>query len=112
MARRLRGIAGRAGPEHLRSAAPEQITRGQSLYGQNCSRCHRLEYAANPGILPDLRFSAKETLTDVFSAIVYDGAYASAKGMPAFKDVLSKDDVEAIRAYIVTESKKLGPAVP
>jgi mono/diheme cytochrome c family protein len=100
------------GHEIALSTSPAQLANGQKLYIQNCISCHSMAYAHNPGILPDLRLSLKETLTDIFPAIVYDGAYAAAKGMPSFKDVLSKDDVESIRAYIVTESKKLAASAP
>lgn len=94
------------------SPTPEQLARGRRLYAEACIRCHGLADPKYPGSLPDLRFSLKETLTDLFHPIVYDGAYAAAKGMPAFKADLTRDDVEAIRAYIVTESRKLAAAAP
>lgn len=95
------------GREILLSATPEQLARGRKLYADACVRCHALGDPKYPASLPDLRFSLKETLTDLFQPIVYDGAYATAKGMPAFKSDLTRDDVEAIRAFIITESRKL-----
>ena len=94
------------------SATPEQIARGQTLFTKSCIRCHNPQFAPNSGIVPDLRSSTKETLTVLFSPIVYDGVFAGAKGMPSFKDVLSQDDVESIRSYIVSESKKLAESAP
>jgi PQQ-dependent dehydrogenase (methanol/ethanol family) len=88
----------------------EQIAQGQKLFNLNCARCHNERFPNNPGILPDLRLSAKETLTFLFSSIVRDGIYAKAKGMPSFKDMLSDEEVEYIRAYIISASRKLaGP---
>jgi quinohemoprotein ethanol dehydrogenase len=94
------------------AATSAQVDRGRGLFSQHCGSCHTMNYPQYPGILPDLRFSLPETLTEHFAAIVHDGAYAATKGMPAFKALLSCDDVEAIRAFIVTESKKLPASSP
>ncbi len=40
---------------------------------------------------------------DQFDSVVLDGALAD-NGMASFKDVLSKDDAAAIKAYILDQS--------
>jgi quinohemoprotein ethanol dehydrogenase len=82
-------------------ATPEAITRGEKQFNRVCGYCHW-----QGGIIPDLRYTAPE-IHQVFDQIVLKGLFASAKGMPAFNDLLSASDVEDIRAYILSESKKL-----
>ncbi len=81
-------------------ATPPQIANGEVLYNRYCSRCHEL----GRGVLPDLR-TLSAGLHAAFYDIVLDGALA-AKGMARWDDVLSRDDAEAIHAYIVDESWK------
>lgn len=80
----------------------QQITAGASLYGRNCSICHGI-YAISGGVLPDLRHSAMIATAEPFQSVVLDGALL-ANGMASFSEVLSVDDAEAIRAYIVRQA--------
>lgn len=61
--------------------------------------------AINAGGAPDLR---RSTLLDALPAVLLEGALVPA-GMPSFRKYLTRDDVDALQAYlqdraIVTES--------
>ncbi|MBI3676024.1 MAG: PQQ-dependent dehydrogenase, methanol/ethanol family [Proteobacteria bacterium] len=77
------------------------IEKGFKLYHRTCLVCHGF-YAQSEGEVPDLRLAPRE-IWDQYDSVVLDGALA-ANGMASFKDVLSKDDVAAIRAYILQQS--------
>ena len=79
------------------TASAEVIAHGADIYGQNCVQCHNNRL----GTFPDLRVSAALANPDLFKAIVLDGARA-ANGMVSFAEVLSPEDAEATRAYIIT----------
>ena len=72
-----------------------QLETGELLYNRYCVRCH----VFGRGVLPDLRRMAPGT-QEIFNEIVRNGAYVG-KGMARWDDVLSRDDVEAVHAYIV-----------
>ncbi|MBN9569611.1 MAG: hypothetical protein J0H30_00800, partial [Alphaproteobacteria bacterium] len=57
------------------------------------------------GEVPDLRAVPPE-IWGQYDAIVLDGAMES-NGMASFKDILNKNDVAAIRAYVLDEAHKL-----
>ena len=75
------------------------IAAGSSLYGKNCALCHGVA-AISGGVLPDLRRSAMLGSAEAFNSVVIDGAFVD-KGMAGWGEVLSDDDAEAIRAFIV-----------
>ena len=88
------------------------IDRGEHLFGQYCGVCHGGK-AISGGVIPDLRASSFLG-NDVFYNIVLDGVLKS-EGMVSFKDALTRDDVTAIRNYIIhraNEDKTAGPALP
>ncbi|MCC7413805.1 MAG: PQQ-dependent dehydrogenase, methanol/ethanol family [Gammaproteobacteria bacterium] len=78
-------------------ATSEQVERGRKLYVGHCGACHGM-YGSTP-LLPDLRrlTPAKHAL---FEAIVYAGMLEG-NGMAGFSDLLSRDDVRAVHAYVV-----------
>ena len=84
-----------------------QVGRGQTLYVENCARCHS-DYEA-PGGYPNLWKMTPET-HDAFIRILADGIYSDA-GMASFKDVLSPKDMAAIHAYLA-EPVKVQPKAP
>ncbi|MEI9887713.1 MAG: hypothetical protein WDN08_14665 [Rhizomicrobium sp.] len=57
------------------------------------------------GEVPDLRMPSPEVWSQ-YDAIVLDGALQDA-GMASFKDLLSADDVKAIRAYALQQAQAL-----
>jgi alcohol dehydrogenase (cytochrome c)/quinohemoprotein ethanol dehydrogenase len=74
------------------------IAKGEPLFAQYCSACHG-EKAVGGGVVPDLRASNFLGM-DYFYNIVLDGALKDA-GMASFKAALSRDDVSAIRNYLI-----------
>jgi quinohemoprotein ethanol dehydrogenase len=80
------------------------IEHGKEVYFNNCMVCHG-DSAQSGGITTDLRWSGRTSSKESFAEIVIDGAYATA-GMASFKDKLSADDVEAVRAYIVNRANE------
>ena len=81
---------------------PQTVHAGALLFNSHCFLCHGLNAVA--GSLPDLRYSSKTVLNSL-PAIVLDGERASA-GMPSFQKMLSKKEVEAIRAYIIARAQE------
>ena len=77
------------------------IAKGFTLYHRNCLVCHGF-FAQSEGEVPDLRLASNE-IWGQYENIVLNGAFED-NGMASFKDVLSKSDVEAIRAYILQQS--------
>jgi len=74
------------------------VARGEPLFDQYCSACHG-EHAVGGGVVPDLRASNFLAM-DYFYNIVLDGALKDA-GMASFKTALTRDDVTAIRNFII-----------
>jgi mono/diheme cytochrome c family protein len=89
------------------SAPPAQtadkatIAKGFTLYHHTCLVCHGF-FAQSEGEVPDLRLVPRE-IWDQYDNIVLKGALAGG-GMASFADVLSKDDVTAIRAYVLDQA--------
>jgi PQQ-dependent dehydrogenase (methanol/ethanol family) len=83
------------------TADAKTIEKGFNLYHRTCLVCHGF-FAQSEGEVPDLRLAPRE-IWDQYDDIVRGGAL-SGGGMASFKDILSKDDVAAIRAYILDQS--------
>ena len=71
------------------------IKQGSELFAKNCALCHG--QMARGGI-KDLRMMSADTHAH-FQDIVIGGA-RKAQGMASFADVLSKEDADAIHAYL------------
>jgi PQQ-dependent dehydrogenase (methanol/ethanol family) len=84
-------------------ASPELIKKGGVIYGDNCSVCHGIGAIAGP--VPDLRYLSKAKL-DRLEDIVLHGALSKA-GMPSFSKILKAEEVDAIRAYLISRSRDL-----
>ncbi|MFZ4380905.1 MAG: PQQ-dependent dehydrogenase, methanol/ethanol family [Sandarakinorhabdus sp.] len=84
---------------------PAQVTEGGTIYAGTCAFCHGPD-AYSSGILPDLRRSAVLTDADAWKAIVHDGAL-KANGMVAFSRWYTPAQLEAVRAYVGEQAKKL-----
>jgi quinohemoprotein ethanol dehydrogenase len=81
------------------SASAKEIARGQALFESDCSVCHiNLPRSGTPDLtrLPPAIHAA-------FDQIVLGGLLKN-DGMPQWGDVLSKDDVHAIHAYLIDAS--------
>ena len=77
------------------------VTQGAGLYGQYCARCHGQNAV---GGARDLRHMTAETHA-AFDDIVLGGKL-KAQGMEPFADVLSKDQVAAIHAYLIDRAQE------
>ena len=78
------------------------IEAGLVHYSRNCMVCHG-PLAISSGVLPDLRWSAITGSADAWNKVVMEGTLA-ANGMVSFSDVISAEDSEAIRAYILNQA--------
>ena len=79
--------------------APEtKVALGYHLYSTKCGICHGAA-GVSAGILPDLRYSPL-LANDGFFSVVLDGALKD-QGMVAWSPVLSHDDADSIRAYLI-----------
>ncbi len=83
-------------------ASPETIEQGRALFLDRCSWCHGYDTIGN-GSFPDLRYS-DATTHSLWNSIVIDGAYVG-KGMPSYSSVLTEDDAQAIRAYVIRQGR-------
>jgi quinohemoprotein ethanol dehydrogenase len=94
--------AARAVPNLAAANAGGDATRGRSDYERICMSCHGAD-AISTTAFPDLRYSNTIASKDDFKAIVLDGARKD-KGMVGFSTVLTADDAESIRAYLVSRA--------
>ena len=74
------------------------ISNGESVYLENCSRCHQLDGQGFPRIYPNLAGNPLVTLHDPAPAIetVLNGQGT----MPGFKNSLSHEQTAAVISYI------------
>jgi quinohemoprotein ethanol dehydrogenase len=86
------------------TASPESVQRGEILYHDYCRRCHGAD-AASGGPMADLRRSHASTFGQ-YQMIVLKGALREA-GMPSFADVFGAQDVEDIRAFVLSKRAEL-----
>jgi quinohemoprotein ethanol dehydrogenase len=80
------------------------VQRGNHGYHRWCASCHGVG-AVSGGVLPDLRRS-EPGVYETLDAVVLDGALQG-NGMPRFDAWLRRDDVAAIRAYLLTRRAAL-----
>jgi quinohemoprotein ethanol dehydrogenase len=73
-----------------------QVIEGMKLYAKNCQGCHGENLR---GGIKDLRRMSKETHAEFFDIVL--GGKRQAKGMANFSNVLSRNDAELIRKYII-----------
>jgi mono/diheme cytochrome c family protein len=95
----------RKAPDLTNANATGDAALGEKHYDQICSVCHGARARSTTSV-PDLRYSAVIADRNEFKAIVLDGTRA-AKGMVGFSAMLKPADPEAIRAYLVKQSKDL-----
>jgi quinohemoprotein ethanol dehydrogenase len=93
------------------TATEANVTAGKALYHRYCSSCHG-DSATGSGVLPDLRYSGLIKSPEAFDMTVRQGTRID-KGMVAFKDEVSPQDLEKIRAYVIhraNDDKKIEAA--
>lgn len=84
---------------------PAQATLGGKIYENTCALCHGTT-ARSSGVVPDLRRAAVLADKDAWNSIVIGGALKD-NGMISFRQWLSADDAEAVRAYVAGRSHNL-----
>jgi alcohol dehydrogenase (cytochrome c)/quinohemoprotein ethanol dehydrogenase len=72
---------------------------GKLAYHTYCTVCHG-DAAVSGGVLPDLRLSALNRDAAAWERVVRGGE-RQARGMVSFAEVLSPEDGEKIRAYVI-----------
>ncbi len=85
-------------PLHI-AADARTLARGQTLFEQQCARCH--QEGGGRGAYPDL-WNMSRAAADAFEDIVDRGALRYF-GMGDFSDSLSISDVAAIKAFVVDD---------
>jgi quinohemoprotein ethanol dehydrogenase len=80
-------------------ASAATIAQGGKHYARYCAVCHA-PAAVGSTVLPDLRRSGTLANRDAFLAVVHEGVL-SGNGMASFAQSLTKEEIDAIRAYIV-----------
>ena len=91
------------------NAPPVQIAAGARAYARFCGACHG-DAAFGGSVLPDLRRSQLLAEPKSWARVVHEGALSS-QGMVSFARVLSGEEIEAIRTYVIkraNEDKALG----
>ena len=80
-------------------ASVQTIAAGRALYGRYCGVCHGAG-AVGSTVLPDLRRSSTLASPDAWLAVLHEGILQD-RGMASFEESLSKQQVEAIRAFVI-----------
>lgn len=80
----------------------EQIAQGKAHFGRYCMVCHG-DSAIGNGFTPDLRVSGTLENADAWNAVLIDGVLKD-RGMVSFSKVLTPEDAEALRAYVIERS--------
>jgi quinohemoprotein ethanol dehydrogenase len=90
------------------------LTKGETQYNSHCASCHGNNTARVTSIFPDLRYAGPLWSAEAFKAIVIDGVLQP-NGMVSFRQVLTPEDAESIRAYVVhiaNQAKASPPTLP
>jgi len=81
------------------TASAADVAAGKKLYHTFCSNCHG-DSATSSGLIPDLRHSSVIKDAKAMDVIVRQGSL-EANGMVGFKEEVSAQDLEKIRAYVI-----------
>jgi alcohol dehydrogenase (cytochrome c)/quinohemoprotein ethanol dehydrogenase len=92
------------------TASKELIEAGHQQFVSHCAMCHDSQFA-NRALFPDLRYSPALNSAQAFDAIVIQGALQSS-GMSSFKDRITEDQAQSIRAYMIQRANELKTAPP
>jgi alcohol dehydrogenase (cytochrome c)/quinohemoprotein ethanol dehydrogenase len=89
------------------TAAADVIARGAPLYDTYCSSCHGAG-VIGVGLLPDLRRTPLLHSVENWEQVVIGGAL-KARGMASFASVMSKEDAQAVRAFVILRANQDAP---
>jgi quinohemoprotein ethanol dehydrogenase len=93
---------------------PAQLAAGEKQYTAHCAGCHGNNAAngrAVSSLFPDLRYSGQLWTADGFKAVVISGALQQ-NGMVSFAKVITPQDADDIRAYMVHQATLAKNAPP
>lgn len=99
----------------MQSAQSAELARGADIFSTNCSTCHGPDGGPDPdsplvqglGVVPanfaDALFNSREPASDWKIVITHGGpALGFSDKMPAFGEVLTEQDIDAVLVYIKT----------
>jgi alcohol dehydrogenase (cytochrome c)/quinohemoprotein ethanol dehydrogenase len=81
------------------TATAAVIDKGFRIFHPYCSNCHG-DAAVSGSFIPDLQHTPALSNAATWESIVLGGARKT-RGMVSFAAELSKEDVEALRAYVI-----------
>ena len=85
-------------------ASDDVLAEGSLQYDMVCRTCHGFDVISG-GMMPDLRYMSAETHQQFYDIVL--GGLRAPQGMASFADTVTREQAEAIYAYIVTEAAKL-----
>lgn len=86
---------------------PTHVKDGTALYVSNCAFCHGVPGVDRGGNVPNLGYSARQTI-DNLDKFVFRGV-GMAQGMPDFTGKLSAADVDKLKAFIQGTADAIRP---
>ena len=90
-------------PPAPRPTDPSTVARGMAVWSRaGCELCHGFNVIGGAGSVRDLR-RMSPGIYAAFENIVRGGAFKDL-GMPVFDDIITADDIPAIKAYIINEA--------
>jgi alcohol dehydrogenase (cytochrome c)/quinohemoprotein ethanol dehydrogenase len=92
------------------TASADLASRGAPIYETWCGSCHGAG-VVGVGLLPDLRRTPLLRAPEQFEQVVLGGARRN-QGMASFEAVMSKEDAQAVLAYITLRANQDKPAAP
>jgi mono/diheme cytochrome c family protein len=92
-----------APPPPMPAVGRDVIELGNAAYHRVCAGCHGMR-GVGGGIIPDLRHMSAGTHAE-FDDIVLNGSRTD-RGMIGFGDVITADEAEAIRAYVILRANE------
>ena len=78
-------------------ADPAAVIQGRALYLRHCSHCHGFNMVTPGTIAPDLRQFPRHAKERFLTAVLY----GKNNRMPPWGEVLSRDDIDALWAYVL-----------
>jgi len=86
------------------TGSDEQIALGHAVYVERCLACHGFS-AVSGGLIKDLRLS-NAAVHEQWQEIVL-GGQRQGPGMPAFAGIISAEESEAVRLYVIGRAQAL-----
>lgn len=86
-------------------ASAEEVSLGKNRYHLYCAVCHGPGVRGG-GVIPDLRYMPAGKYQAYFDQVVLEGLLKD-RGMVRFDDVLTKEETEAIKSYVISRAQVL-----